>query len=158
MIKNNTNIIGTIPDIKCEFIIEPISPRKGLFGINNVITIASIYNKAAINELINAFLAVGDDSSTSKSSTFLLYSPSLGSIILVVTKPPTIVSANVETILKYQLDTGETFKPVSIIEAASVLIPDSNASVPTTNKFAVKPAPAAPKPAANPAIGCLPNL
>src|SRR5699024_11084428 len=94
----------------------------------------------------------------SSSTASPSYLPKRGSINLVVISPPTTVNTNTETILKNQLYTGVTVIVSSIIAAASVEIPASNASVPATNKFAVKPAPAPAYPAANPASGCLPIL
>src|SRR5699024_13404 len=113
---------------------------------------------AAIRDITNPFLALGNSSSSSSSTASPSYFPSLGSMKRDVTSPPTNVSTNTEAILKNQLSSGVTLIVSSTMAAASVEIPDNNTSVPAIAKLAVNPAPAPAKPAAKPARGCRPTL
>ena len=78
-------------------------------------------------------------------------------MILSVIRPPTIVSTTTELAIKYQLSITLTCICGLNAAAASVLIPDSNTSVVTISKLAVKPQPTPAMAASKPATGCLPT-
>src|SRR5699024_10031256 len=154
----NINMIGTIPSKNGDGTNFPSSPRNGLSGSNITPTTSATYTNPAMTALINPFLALGSSSVSSSSTSSPSYLPNLGSMNFDVTRPPTMVKTNTDTILKYQLSTAVTIRESSNKAADSVEIPANKASVPATKRFAVNPAPAPAYPAASPANGCLPTL
>src|SRR5699024_2596594 len=86
------------------------------------------------------------------------YSPKRGSAIFSVTQAPTIVNKNTDAAINHQFIAIFICSAYagSKIAAASIVISPSIASVPDSNKFALKPADTPENAAVKPANGCRP--